>query len=129
MNEHFSSNDNNEKALLSKQRPDEQNIVVLMFSFIITIICFLLLIASSLALDPCYSSFYDISSREILGSWVKGLFYDQECTLMKETCLNGGSMPVRRRVESGLVVDMMPMRHQVMDMKHILNGLFQITVL
>eukprot|EP01040_Poterioochromonas_malhamensis_P013946 gene13946-15398_t len=36
----------------------------------------LILIASSLALDPCYSSFYDISSREILGSWVKGSFYD-----------------------------------------------------
>ncbi len=48
---------------------------------------------------------------------------------MKETCLNGGNMPVRLRVESGLVVDTMPMRHQVMDMKRILNGLLQAIVL
>jgi hypothetical protein len=48
---------------------------------------------------------------------------------MKETCRNGGSMPVRRRVESLVAADMMLMRHQVMDMKRILNGLFQATVL
>eukprot|EP01040_Poterioochromonas_malhamensis_P013947 gene13947-15399_t len=48
-----------------------------MFWWLITICC-LLLATSSLALDPCYSSFHDISTREILGSWVKGSFYDHQ---------------------------------------------------
>jgi hypothetical protein len=60
----------------------------------------------------------------------KGCFITiQECSHTNEMSPSGGSMPVRRKVESGAVVDMMPMRHQVMDMKRILNGLFQVIVL
>eukprot|EP01040_Poterioochromonas_malhamensis_P003152 gene3152-3360_t len=48
----------------------------LMFWCLLTICCLILASSSIASLNQCYSSFDDISTREILGSWVKGSFYD-----------------------------------------------------